>query len=111
MRLINLTTSEILAEKVLIADSFFLRLKGLLGLSKMPLDTALLINPCKQVHMFFMKFPIVAVFVDRHGNVLHIQNLNPWKVSNLVVEAEMVFEMAFDKAEKIKVGQYLMLKK
>ena len=48
-----------------VADNFYLRLKGLMFLKKFEGRNdfdGLLIKKCKSIHMFFVKFPIDAIF-------------------------------------------------
>ncbi len=57
------------------------RKRGLLGRDGLDDREAILIAPCNAVHMFFMKFPIDVVHVDRDGRVLRVtSNLRPWRV-------------------------------
>lgn len=69
--------------KVEVADTFFSRLKGLLGRDTLERDTALLITPCNSIHTHFMKFPISVIFVDKKGIVKKVKhNVTPWKMVN-----------------------------
>ena len=54
MRLFNESRGILLAEKLMVADTFWKRLRGLLGTREWPEGNALLINPCNSVHMFGM---------------------------------------------------------
>lgn len=109
MKLINKTTEVILADNVTIADTFISRLIGLLGRSEIPLNSALVIKPCKQVHMFFMKFPIGAIFLDNHGRVLYKQHVKPWQISKKVSGAAMVVEVSLDVLDHIEEGEIIIL--
>jgi len=68
-----------------IADSFFARLKGLLGRKKIADDYGMLLLPCGSVHMFFMKFEIDVFFLAGDKEVFRIlevkRNLKPWRVA------------------------------
>jgi uncharacterized protein len=69
-------------EHCLIADTALARMKGLLGRSELPAEEGILIRPCNSIHMFFMRFAIDAIFVDRDGTVLKIAaNLKPWRMA------------------------------
>lgn len=70
MRLLNQTRGTLLADRLKIADSFFSRLRGLLGSRSLPAGEALLIRPCNSIHMFGMRYPIDVVFADQAGQVL-----------------------------------------
>jgi uncharacterized membrane protein (UPF0127 family) len=57
--------------KIIIAQTYFARLKGLLGtrLDDMAFD-GMLIMPCKSVHTFGMRYPLDIYFLDQRGAVL-----------------------------------------
>jgi uncharacterized membrane protein (UPF0127 family) len=74
-------TVEIFGVKALVASKFFQRAKGLIGRSSLPRGEGLLIERCNAIHTFFMKFPIDAVFLDRHGRVVRIvRAIRPWRL-------------------------------
>jgi uncharacterized membrane protein (UPF0127 family) len=55
------------------------RMRGLLGKRGLAPGEALWIEPASSIHMFFMRFPIDAVFLDRQGVVRKIvPDLRPW---------------------------------
>jgi len=99
--------SQITFDKVIIANTFLTRLKGLLGRSEIPKNTVLILTPCRQVHTFFMRFPIGVVFLNKQGVVLHKEVLKPWRVSKLVKDAAMVVEVAPGAVGEINVGDVL----
>lgn len=69
-RLLNQTRHTVLADNLRIADTFFSRLRGLLGTKTLPAGEALLIRPCSDIHMFGMKYAIDVAFVSACGEVL-----------------------------------------
>lgn len=111
MKLINLTTGTEITNNVVIANTFISRLKGLLGRSEMPSDLALVIKPCNQVHMFFMRFPVLVVFVSKENQVLHIEKLMPWRVSKFVRKALMVIEMPLGLGLTVNIGGLIKIEK
>ena len=54
------------------AETFFERLRGLLGHRSLDADQGLWITPCGSVHTFGMRFPIDVVFVGRDGHVVRV---------------------------------------
>ena len=57
------------------------RIVGLLGVDHLDPGTGLLIERTQSIHMFFMRFAIDAVFVDKGGRVTRaIADLRPWRV-------------------------------
>lgn len=94
--------------KIIVAETFFDRVKGLLGKDSLPPNTGLLIKPCKQVHTFFMKFTIDVVFIDKKGIIVHLEKaLKPFKISKYVWKAYAVIEFAEGTIEKqgYQIGQ------
>jgi uncharacterized membrane protein (UPF0127 family) len=58
------------------------RARGLLGRSHLPAGDGIVISPCNSVHMFFMRFPLDVVYIDKeHRVVKTATNLKPWRVS------------------------------
>jgi len=54
---------------------------GLLGTRELAAGHGLWIERSPSIHMFFMRFPIDAVFVDRDGRVVRIvDHLRPWRI-------------------------------
>ena len=99
---------EILAYRTIMADTLWARLKGMLGYQKMPADTVMVIKPCNQVHMFFMRFSIGAIFLDKQGLVLSKMLLRPWQISFRVQDAQVVIEAATDVLELVQIGDRLI---
>jgi uncharacterized membrane protein (UPF0127 family) len=65
-----------------IADNPWTRFRGLLGRSGLDPDEGLLIRPAGSIHMFFMRFAIDAVFLDRELVVLRVvPDLQPGKTA------------------------------
>ena len=56
----------------LVADSARARSKGLLGRASLGEDEGILLRPGSSIHMFFMRFAIDAVFLDRELRVLRV---------------------------------------
>jgi uncharacterized protein len=58
------------------------RMRGLLGRDGLDHGNGLLIPKTGSVHMFFMRFPIDAVFLDKELRVQRIAaGLAPWRVA------------------------------
>lgn len=85
------------------------RMKGLLGRSNLPADTGMLLQPCKSIHMWFMKFPIDAAFLDADGNVLKIARaLQPWNLSFAPRHTHSVLETAAGILKNVQKGDQLI---
>jgi uncharacterized membrane protein (UPF0127 family) len=90
----NTARQSVIAEKVGIADSFFSRFMGLMGKKTLPEGSCLIITPCNSIHMFFMRFPIDALFLDKDNTVVYIlEGIKPWGLSKIVWNAHSVIEL------------------
>ena len=65
MRALNATRGTVVAESLEVADSFAGRFMGLMGRGELPAGAGLWLRPGSSIHMFFMRFPIDAVFLAR----------------------------------------------
>ena len=100
------------ASDVTIADSLWSRFVGLMGRRAFPDGQALCIRPCSSIHMFFMRFPIDAVFVDADGAVVRIYgSIKPWRATWIVRGAKACLELPAGTAGKhgLEVGSLLEL--
>jgi len=74
-------TIEIQGIRAEVARSYFQRARGLIGRQELAPGTGMLILHCNAIHTCFMKFPIDAIFLDRHGNVVKtVRNIRPWRL-------------------------------
>jgi len=73
----NSTRAAEVAAECLVADSFWKRLRGLLGQPALCEGQGLLITPCRAVHMMGMKYPLDVVFLDPAGQVVGIESRLP----------------------------------
>ena len=90
----NLTQTTILSQKTEVADAFFSRMGGLLGRAAFLPGEALVITQCNSIHMFFMKFPIDAVFIDSKWKVVGlVRNILPNRLSPVFWHADRVIEL------------------
>lgn len=76
------------------ADTFASRLKGLMFRKKPLVQEGLWIIPCNSIHMFFMHFPIDAVFLDKQERIVHlVKDLQPWRFVSPIKGAHSVVEL------------------
>jgi len=73
---------DVVVERCFVADKPWSRMRGLLGRSELPVGEGLFLKPCGSVHMFFMRFPIDVVFLDRELSVVGVvPGLRPWRMA------------------------------
>lgn len=95
MNIINKTKGSVLADNAVIADDPFSRLRGLLGRRGLGKGEALVLRPSNSIHMFFMRFAIDALFVDKANIVVGAcEDLRPWRVSPVFWKSFYVVELA-----------------
>ena len=71
-----------ICERCEVADRYFARMRGLLGRKGLEPGCGMLLTPEPSVHMFFMRFPIDVVFLDREHKVVGVRHeLRPWQVA------------------------------
>ena len=100
--------------KIIIADSFLTRLKGLMFQKALQPSTGLLLAPCNSVHMCFMRFAIDVVYLDERHNVIKVvKNLKPWTGLSICRKAWAALELNAGEAEKygFEVGRVLIREK
>jgi uncharacterized protein len=100
LQALNHTRSTILCARLEDAGGVAGQSRGLLGRDRLaPGDGMLFVrarfDPFMWMHMFFMRFPIDIVFLDRDSRVVRInQRLRPWRVSSVVFAARSALELA-----------------
>ena len=112
MNVINKTRNTVLADKAVIADTLFTRMKGLLGRAGLARGEALVIRPCNSIHAFFMRFTIDVLFLDRQNKVIAtLNNLLPWRVSPVYWKGYSVVELPSGVIQKSEtaVGDEIIL--
>jgi uncharacterized protein len=112
MKIINETKNIILAENAILAETFFKRIKGLLGRKFLGDKEALIIKPCNSIHTFFMAFPIDVLFVDKNNRVIKvIISFQPFRLSPICTSSAYVIECApgVSSPDKVEVGDRLLI--
>lgn len=96
----NETRDTTIANAVETASSLWARFMGLMGRRSLPAGQALWLKGGNGIHMFFMRFPIDAVFLARPGSdgalkvVVAKRGLRPWTgIVPFVRGADSVLEL------------------
>ena len=94
LRVRNVTRQADLADRATVADSFWRRLRGLLGRSGLEPGEGLVITPCTSVHMIGMSFPLDVLYVHRDGTVLTVlPDLRPNQFGPVVWRSHFAVEL------------------
>ena len=82
IRVSNSTSGTVIAERAQLASDPWSRFWGLMGRRDLPKGSGILIAPCSSIHMFFMRFPIDVVFLDRNDVVVKVvHSIRPWRLA------------------------------
>ena len=90
----NTASEVVVCSSGLLANTFSLRLFGLLGKKRLDENAGLLIKPSSGVHTFGMSFPIDIVSLDKNNRVIGVWgNIGPWKVRGVNLRTRGVLEL------------------
>ena len=79
--------------EVILADTFLLRLRGLIG-RKLAAGEGLLLIPCNQIHTFQMGYPIDVIYLDASDRIVKIDGaVKPNRSLKAVRSAKKVLEL------------------
>ena len=112
VRVLNRTTGQVLAERAGVADSLWARFAGLQGKRALAPGAGLVLLPCSSIHMFFMFFPIDAIFASRAGQVVRVgHRLRPWTIGPIAPGALYCVELPAGAAAGTEKGQMIELQR
>ncbi len=112
MRIINGSNEKIVGINIVMAQTFFTRLKGLMFHKSLKAGEGLLLRPCNMIHTFGMRFPLDVVFLSEEYEVLEIiENIKPNKMAPMIKEAVITLELPVGtvKNASIHKGDQLVL--
>ena len=94
MRVFNQTRDVPLITQGRLANTFWLRLRGLLGAAPLQQGEGLILAGEKSIHTLFMGFAIDIVYVDKDYRVIRIDpNMVPYRLGSFVAKSAYVLEM------------------
>ena len=119
-KLIRTSDQICVADRLRFADSFFSRLRGLIGVKKFDFGEGLLFPRCNSSHMWMMSIPIDLVFLkvnqkpaSKEWTVLSVHSqLKPWKllpVSDFKADDMLELPSGFAKSISLKTGEVLCI--
>ncbi|HUQ92729.1 MAG TPA: DUF192 domain-containing protein [Bryobacteraceae bacterium] len=90
----NITRRSFLGLSVHRADTFFTRLRGLLGRTRLDGDDGMWVVPSKGIHSIGVLFAVDLVYLDADEKVVHtIENFRPFRIAPLKIKAQTVLEL------------------
>ena len=70
LRLVNTQRNRELGTRIVLADGWLARLRGMIGRPAPKSGEGLLLTPCRSIHMYGMRFPLDVAFLDADGRVV-----------------------------------------
>ena len=92
----NRTRQTFLATQLRIAETHWSRFRGLMCTDSDSFlrGCGMWLVPSRGVHSFAMRFPIDVLYLNREKTVVHLeQNLKPWRVAPMRLNAASVLEL------------------
>jgi len=110
VRVVNLANGQEIAARAGVAGNFWTRGRGLLGRKSLSPGEGLVIESCRQIHMFFMAFAIDVLHVKRESptagevtRVLH--NIAPNHIGPWVRRSDYVIELPAGTAARTGIAE------
>lgn len=94
------------------ADTFVGRFLGLMFRRSLPGHSALWLIPCNSIHMFFMRFSIDVVFLDKQNKIVKLaEHVQPWSMIPPVGAAYSALELQAGTIRKhgLQVGDQIII--
>ena len=102
-------SGSVVCEHCELAQSFWTKLRGLMGRASLPAGEGMLFRPAGSIHMFFMRFPIDVVFCDGDLRVVKVvRDLKPWRMA-AARGAKVTIELAVGATAGLEPGDVLQL--
>lgn len=109
----NATRDNALARRVMLADTWWTRLRGMMGRPEPAAGEGMLLVPCRSVHMYWMKYPLDIAFLAPDGRIVATYHgLAPSRRSKRHGDANRALELKAGTlaAKRAEVGDRLELR-
>jgi uncharacterized membrane protein (UPF0127 family) len=94
MLILNTTKGTTVASDARRATNFLTRGRGLMLTRPLPEGGGLVIDPCSSIHMFFMRYALDILFLNKEGSVVFMyRGIKPWRVGRIVRGAKVAVEL------------------
>ena len=94
LRAANRTRGCELGERIVPARTHWARLRGMLGRPEPEWGEGLLLEPCRAVHMYWMRYALDVAFLAANGEVVAMYHeLQPSQTSDRHKDAAMALEL------------------
>lgn len=105
----NMRTLQLLGDHIQVADSFWLRFRGLMGTTSLDSGEGMLFPRTNSIHMFFMRYPLTIVYLSKDMRVLRSVVVQPWRIGPIVFKAQWVLELPSGSQPDIQKGDMLSI--
>ncbi|MFZ4658383.1 MAG: DUF192 domain-containing protein [Caldilineaceae bacterium] len=108
----NLTRQTMLISQGRVADNFWTKFRGLMGVRQLPEGDGLLITHCDNVHTHFMRIPIDVFYIDAQHQIVDIDPaMKTWRIGRKRTAATSVIEAPSGTANRTQsqVGDHLKI--
>ncbi len=86
--------NKVLSTDILMAESLISRLIGLMFKQRLEGADGLLIDPCRSIHTFFMRYSLDIVFISKDNKIIKIiRDMKPWRVTWIYFRASKTLEL------------------
>lgn len=103
MIVVNETRNTQLITHGRLANTFFSRLKGLLGEAKLSPGEGLVLENEKSIHTLFMRFPIDVVYLNQAQQIIQLTpNMPPYRLGPFINQAQYIVELPVDTIEQTR---------
>lgn len=93
MKIISEKDGTIIADQVILADTFFSRFVGWMFKQSVHNMEAILLEPCNSIHTFFMRNSIDVIFLDKDNLVIYLKKeMVPYSFTPIFKNACKVIE-------------------
>jgi uncharacterized membrane protein (UPF0127 family) len=107
----NTRTQEVIGDRIQIAGTFWLKFRGLMGTSSLKEGEGMLFPSTNSIHMFFMHYPLLILYLSRDYRVMRVAIVAPWHIGPVVLRASMVMECPVSVSGRVQVGDVLAVER
>ena len=94
MKILIKRNGIIMADRIELARSLKSKFMGLIGRRKFENGSAMIFPGCRQIHTFFMQFPIDVLFIDKDRKVIKIiERFGTGNISGYVKDSFDIIEL------------------
>lgn len=103
--IVDQETGVRIAWRVVVADRWWSRLRGLWGRAGLEEGEALVLSPCSAIHTLAMRFPIDVLFLDQRGMIRCARRaVPPWRLGAICRGSVVAVELPVGTIDRYGLG-------